>query len=132
MKEEKRQRATKVLVVDDDLSMVQLLHLDLKKRGFEVFEALSGEEGLEIARGELPDVIILDVDMYPGISGAEVCRRLRLDSDTENIPIIFLTGKVNIDAMSRVFEGEAQDYIRKPFLPSVLVGKIEEFLERGI
>jgi CheY-like chemotaxis protein len=126
--EEERGKPPKVLVIDDDTIMVRLIIKILRDKELDVVSALSGEKGLRLAESEMPDVILLDVSMPPGISGPEVCSRLRLNPKTEKIPVIFLTARVDMDAMELRVEEEAQDYVLKPFLPSVLLTKIDEVL----
>jgi len=121
------EKRTKVLAVDDDPDIRGMISVALSARGFDVVTAGGGEEGLEIARIEKPDIIVLDVEM-PGMKGPEVCKALTADPGTCGIPIIFLTGKVDLDAMEETFEGGAQAYIMKPFSPFVLLDKIEEVL----
>lgn len=128
MVEERPDVSKKVLVIDDDPNLVRLVIRILKSKGFNVLSALSGEKGLRLARSEMPDVILLDVEMPPGISGSEVCNRLRLDPETVNTPVIFLTARVDMYAMELRVEEEAQEYLLKPFLPSVLISRIEEVL----
>jgi two-component system phosphate regulon response regulator PhoB len=124
---------TKVLVIDDERLIADTISISLRRlSGFEVLTALSGEKGIELARSESPDIILLDVKMPPGIAGPEVCRRLRSDSSTAEIPIIFLTGNLDIDAMAETVELEAQGFMLKPFSPGDLIDKISEILGLGL
>lgn len=120
----------KILLVDDDPDIRTSVRISLKMEGHRVIEAASGEEGLLLAKSEAPDIIVLDVEMPPGIGGPEVCRRLREQPETEDIPIIFLTARVDLDAMEETIEEEAQAYLLKPFPPIDLLNKIEEVLGR--
>jgi DNA-binding response OmpR family regulator len=130
--EETTEGSVKVLVIDDDPDLIKLITEIMKLKGFNVLGALSGEEGVRLAKSEAPDAILLDVAIPPGITGSEVCKMLRLDPETKNIPVIFLTAWVDVDAMELCVEEEAQDYVLKPFLPSVLVSKIDEVLRRNV
>lgn len=121
-------KGVKVLLVDDDVSLVKTASIFLKDEGYQVLEAFNGEQGLEIATSELPDIIILDIEMPPGISGPEVCRRLRALPETADIPIIFLTAKVDLDAMEATIDQDAQGYILKPMSGFDLLDKIDEVL----
>jgi DNA-binding response OmpR family regulator len=114
--------------VDDDVNLVRTAAMYLREEGYEVIEAFSGEEGLELAVGGKPDIIILDIEMSPGMSGPEVCAKLRAQPDTSEIPIVFLTAKVDLDAMEATIDQEAQGYMLKPMSAGDLLDKIEEIL----
>lgn len=120
-------RPPKVLLVDDDKNMVASMRAFLKRTGYGVLEAYDGPTALEIATRESPDIIILDIEM-PGMKGAEVVKRIRADSRTEGIPVIFLTARVDLDAMEVTVEEEAQGYLLKPLSTGDLLLKIEEVL----
>ena len=124
---------TKVLVIDDEQIITDTISISLGRlAGFEVLTAPNGKKGIELARSESPDIIILDVYMPPGIAGAEVCRRLRSDSSTADIPIVFLTGYLDLDAMEETLESGAQGFMLKPFSSGDLIDKISEILGLGI
>lgn len=120
-------RPPKVLLVDDDKNMVASMRAFLKRTGYGVLEAYDGPTALEIATRESPDIVILDIEM-PGMKGAEVVKRIRADSRTEGIPVIFLTARVDLDAMEVTVEEEAQGYLLKPLSTGDLLLKIEEVL----
>lgn len=124
--EDSGRRHIKLLLIDDDPDIIETVSMVLKNEGFEVFGALSGEEGIALARAERPDIIVLDVEMPPGIGGPEVCRRIRSDPDISEMPVIFLTGKVDIDAMEATLEEDAQGYLLKPFSALDLLDKLNE------
>jgi CheY-like chemotaxis protein len=128
MLDETERRKLTVLMVDDDRDILTAASVGLKREGYTVLSATSGEEGLELALKETPDIIILDVQMPPGMGGPEVCRALRERPDTARIPILFLTGKVDLDAMEETIEDNAQGYILKPFSVYDLLVRIDEVL----
>lgn len=118
--------ATKILVVDDEPAIVELVQYNLEREGFQVVTAVDGQAALAGARTEAPDLIVLDV-MLPEISGLDVCRTLR---QITNVPIILLTARK--DEVDRVLGLElgADDYVTKPFSPRELVARIKAILRR--
>lgn len=122
-----QETSVRVLLVDDDKDMVISLRSFLERRGYAVLEAYDGPSGVEAAATERPDIIFLDIEM-PGMDGNEVLSRLREDHRTSDIPVVFLTAKVNVDAMETAYEEVAQGYILKPIMTSTLLDKIEEVL----
>lgn len=119
----------KILVIEDDRDILELLTHQLSGEGYAIDIAESGEDGLRIARSEVPDLILLDL-MLPGIDGYDTCRILKNDSRTELIPIIMLTAKSEEQDIVTGFEAGADDYITKPFSISVLSARIETVLGR--
>ncbi len=120
---------TKVLVVDDEAPIRLLCRVNLEPEGMEVLEAADGQAGLETARAELPDVILLDV-MMPGMDGWEVAERLVEDEATNEIPLVFLTARAELRDRARGLELGGVDYITKPFNPTELASVVEHLLER--
>lgn len=120
---------TKVLVVEDDLSVAEVLVYNLKKEGFEVSRAHDGRDGLLQARLKLPDLVILDV-MLPSLNGLEVCRTLRAGEDTKNISILMLTAKSEDSDQIAGFSIGADDYVCKPFSVAVLLQRVKALLRR--
>ncbi|HXX58882.1 MAG TPA: response regulator [Thermodesulfovibrionales bacterium] len=120
----------KILVVDDEPDIVELVSYNLKKEGFEVSSASDGEEALTKMKKGSFDFFILDL-MLPGIQGMELCRILRNDPKTKNVPIIMLTAKG--EEVDRILglESGADDYISKPFSPRELVARIRAVLRRS-
>ena len=120
----------KILVVDDEQDIIELLSYNLIREGFDVSAATDGEEGLKKVRGEIFDIVILDL-MMPGMQGMELCRILRNDPKTRNIPIIMLTAKT--DEVDRILglEMGADDYLTKPFSVRELVARIKAVLRRS-
>ena len=117
----------KVLIVDDEKTLVKALKFSLEKEGFRVIEAYNGEEALQKVADEEPDLIILDL-MLPGLDGFEVCRRIRKNNE---VPIIMLTARGDdIDKVLGLELG-ADDYMTKPFNPRELVARIKAILRRS-
>jgi len=113
-----------ILLVDDNPGITALM---LKSRGYSVSIASDGLEGIEKAKDEAPDLILLDI-MMPGMDGYEACVRLKTDADTKHIPVIMLTAKEDPEAISKSHKLGADDYIVKPFNLPVLVSKLKAFL----
>jgi DNA-binding response OmpR family regulator len=115
----------KVAVIDDDPEMVKAIRMMLKLAGAEVLEAISGVTGYLLIKRELPDAVLLDI-MMPDIDGFEVCRKLKLNPTTKDIPVIFVTARTGQDHIDRGLSLGAQGYITKPFGPDDLIDKISE------
>ncbi len=105
----------KILIVDDQPEVCRLLQVVLRAEGREILYAETGEEGLKLARRQLPDLILLDVMMPGGMDGFEVARRLKADPATANCPVIAMTAKVQTQDRDNAFAAGADDYLRKPF-----------------
>lgn len=120
---------TKILVVDDDATILKLLELVLRQAGYTVLTAKSGEDGLQVAQTQKPDVAILDV-MLPGMNGYTLCRRLRQNSATALMPILMLTAQAETRDKLAGFEAGADDYLTKPFDPEELVARLRVLLAR--
>jgi len=118
-----------VLIVEDEQDVVDLLRYNLNRAGFGVSIAENGLRGLEKARAERPDVIILDL-MMPEMTGEKVCRALKEDASTAGIPIIMLTAKDQPGDRITGFELGADDYVPKPFSPRELVLRVQALLRR--
>lgn len=121
---------SRILVVEDEKNILELIKYNLEREGFQVLTALDGTQGLEMAREENPDLIVLDV-MLPGMNGLEVCRELLLDHMTRRVPIIMLSARA--EELDRVLglEMGADDYIVKPFSPRELVARVKARLRRS-
>jgi putative two-component system response regulator len=117
-----------VLIVDDVVDNIQVAMNVLKEENYNLTFALHGEEALEIIKENDFDLILLDI-MMPGIDGFEVCTRLKADEKTQDIPIIFLTAKTNIESISQAFQIGAVDYLIKPFNPDELIARVRNHLE---
>jgi two-component system, OmpR family, alkaline phosphatase synthesis response regulator PhoP len=120
----------RVLVVDDERDILELVRYNLDKEGFQVTGVETGEDALASARARLPDIVILDL-MLPGVDGLEVCRRLKADPKTRGIPIVMLTAKGDDADVVAGLELGASDYVTKPFSPRVLTARIRAVLRRG-
>jgi two-component system alkaline phosphatase synthesis response regulator PhoP len=120
----------RILVVDDEIYIVHILDFSLGMEGYEVLTALDGEQALEKARNEKPDLIVLDI-MMPKLDGYETCRRLKADPETKDVPVILLSAKGRNVDQKVGFEVGADDYITKPFSPRKLVERINAILGHG-
>jgi two-component system, OmpR family, alkaline phosphatase synthesis response regulator PhoP len=119
----------KILIVEDEKDIVKMLDYNFKKEGFKTLFAYDGEEALDLAVRELPDLIILDL-MLPGIDGLEVCKSLKGERKTSSIPIIMLTAKTREADKVVGLELGADDYVTKPFSPRELIARIKAVLRR--
>jgi len=124
------QTKRRVLVVDDERDIVDLVRYNLNKNGYTALVAVDGNTAIEIAQRELPDLIVLDL-MLPGMSGMEVARRLKGDARTAHIPIVMLTAKgEETDVVVGLTLG-ADDYVTKPFSMKILLARLATVLRRG-
>jgi two-component system alkaline phosphatase synthesis response regulator PhoP len=117
----------KILVVDDEIYIVHILDFSLGMEGYEVITALDGEQAIEKAHAEKPDLIVLDI-MMPKLDGYETCKALKGDPTTRDIPVILLSAKGRNVDQKIGFEVGADDYITKPFSPRKLVERINSIL----
>ena len=117
----------RILVVDDEIYIVHILDFSLGMEGYEVITALDGEQALEKARAEKPDLIVLDI-MMPKLDGYETCKLLQAEVGTKDIPVILLSAKGRNVDQKIGFEVGADDYITKPFSPRKLVERINAIL----
>jgi len=117
----------KILVVDDETDIIQLVTARLKAAKFEVISALDGQAGLELAQKEKPDLIILDL-MLPKMDGYTVCGLLKHDINYKEIPIILFTARDQAIDKQKGMEVLADAYITKPFEPETLISKVDELL----
>lgn len=120
-----------ILIVDDEEDVLELVRYNLEKEGYAVQTATCGEDALKKTVNKLPDMIILDL-MLPGIDGLTICKKLKADSRTQNIPVIMLTAKSEDSDVVTGLEIGADDYITKPFSPKVLIARIRRLLHRNI
>lgn len=120
----------KIIIVEDESDISVPLSYTLKKEGYSVDVAENGVEGLELIRKERPHLTIIDV-MLPGIDGFEICRRLRMDRTTENVPILILTAKSEQTDIVLGLGLGADDYVTKPFSTAQLLARVRAVLSRG-
>ncbi|MDD5247022.1 MAG: response regulator [Candidatus Omnitrophica bacterium] len=120
----------KILIVDDEKDIVKMLDYNLKKDGYRVISASDGEDALDLAGREHPDLIVLDL-MLPGLDGLEVCKTLKKEGKTASIPIIMLTAKTQESDKVIGLELGADDYMTKPFSPRELLARIKAVLRRA-
>jgi two-component system alkaline phosphatase synthesis response regulator PhoP len=119
----------KILVIDDELEIVELLSYNLQKEGYEVFTAHNGKKGVEVARQCLPDLILMDI-MMPYMDGVEACRLIRETPELKDVYIIFLTARAEEYSEVAAFDTGADDYIVKPIKPRALMSRVSAFLRR--
>ncbi|MDY7041077.1 MAG: response regulator [Chloroflexota bacterium] len=119
----------KILIIDDDDTYRSVINDVLTESGYLVVEARSGMDGLEQARKEVPDVILLDI-MMPVMDGYQTCRELRRNPSTRGIPIVMLTALTDSEAQFKSKEAGADDYIAKPYPPREMKNRIDRQLRR--
>jgi len=119
----------KIVIVEDEKDIVKMLEYNLKKEGYRVFSVRDGEDALDSANREHPDLIILDL-MLPGMDGLEVCKELKKETKTASIPVIMLTAKSQESDKVIGLELGADDYVTKPFSPRELIARIKAVLRR--
>ena len=118
-----------ILVIEDEVDILALVHYTLAKEGYTVTPVTSGEDGLKAAAGKRPDLILLDL-MLPGMDGLEVCRRLKKNPETAPVPIVMVTAKGEEADVVAGLELGADDYVAKPFSTKVLLARIKTVLRR--
>jgi len=125
-----RDRPARILIADDDPSLVRYVEAVLRKDKYEILSALNGKEAIDLALSEQPDLILLDV-MMPKLSGYEVARRLRERPEFQDTPIIMFTARADEEDIVRSFESGVNDYIGKPAKPSLLRSRVRHWLMRS-
>ena len=120
----------KIVVIEDEVDILEVINYNLSKEGFDVCSALDGEEGLALIKKEVPDLVLLDL-MLPGLDGIEICRKLKTDYSTRSIPIIMVTAKGEESDIVLGLGMGADDYMVKPFRPRELMARIRSVLRRG-
>ena len=125
-----RNRPARILIADDDPSLVRYVEAVLRKDKYEIFSALNGKEAIKLALNEQPDLILLDV-MMPKLSGYEVARQLREKPEFQDTPIIIFTARADEEDIVRSFESGVNDYIGKPAKPSLLRSRVRHWLMRS-
>jgi len=120
----------KILIIDDEADLVNMLKMRLEAAGYDVISAGDGQEGLGIIRKSKPDLVVLDL-MLPGMDGYKVCGLLKNDKRYSEIPVIIFSARAQQSDMKMGEEVGADAYITKPFEPKALLDKIEELIKRG-
>ena len=120
----------RVVYIEDEQEMIDLVRLILNRKGFEIVGANGGREGLDAVRRVLPDLVLLDL-MMPDMDGWDVYQQMKADESTQNIPVIVVTAKAqSIDKVLGLHIAKVDDYISKPFSPQELVDSVEKVLAR--
>jgi phosphate regulon transcriptional regulator PhoB len=122
--------AGRVLVVEDERDVAELIRYNLSKEGYDVVVTASGTDAVKQAREARPDIVLLDI-MVPHLNGWEVCRRLKQDAETRTVPVIMVTGRAEEGDKVLGFEMGADDYVTKPFSPRELVARVRAVVRRG-
>ncbi|MDA8017502.1 MAG: response regulator [Thermoanaerobaculia bacterium] len=120
----------KVVVIEDEPDILEVIDYNLTREGFSVFAAASGDEGLKAILREAPDLVLLDL-LLPGLDGIEVCRKLKMDPVTQKIPIIMVSAKGEESDIVLGLGVGADDYVTKPFRPKELIARVKAVLRRG-
>lgn len=120
----------KILIVDDEPHLVEVIASRLKANHYKVATAISGQEGIDKAKKEKPKLILLDI-LMPDMDGYQVLQRLKEAPETREVPVIILTVKKWSEDVQKALEGGAADYLAKPFTPATLLEKIEGALHHG-
>jgi two-component system response regulator VicR len=120
----------KILCIEDDQEMIDLIQLILKRRGFEIQGARSGKDGLEIIRNDHPDLVLLDL-MMPDMDGWEVYQQMKADEAIRDIPVIVVTARAqSIEKVLGLHIAKVEDFIVKPFSPKDLLASVDKVLQR--
>ncbi|MXX76616.1 MAG: response regulator [Holophagales bacterium] len=122
--------AMKVVVIEDEPDILELIEYNLRREGFEVATATTGRSGLAVIGREKPDIVLLDL-LLPGLDGLDVCRRLRAVESTRDLPVIMVTARGEESDVVLGLGVGADDYIHKPFSPSELIARVRAVLRRG-
>lgn len=120
-------RSSLILIVDDNISNLQVLGAVLSGKGYEIAVAADAVEALEFLGGDIPDLILLDI-MMPGTDGFELCRKIKLMDKLSEVPVLFLTALTDPDSIVKGFDSGAVDYISKPFNNAELLARIKTHL----
>lgn len=118
-----------ILIVDDEEDIRELVELNLRREGYQTLTCDTGERALELVDSKRPDLVVLDL-MLPGVDGLEVCKRLKADPDTRQVPVVMLTAKGEEADVVAGLELGADDYVTKPFSGKVLVARVRRLLRR--
>jgi CheY-like chemotaxis protein len=128
MRGSKKMKGSKIVYIEDDKDLIDLVSMILKPHGYDVLGSTDGHEGLDLIRIQKPDLILLDL-MIPDLSGWEIYKIISADPNTENIPVIIITAKSQpIDQVLGTHIAKVEGYICKPFMPSELIERVEQIL----
>ncbi len=119
----------KVLIVDDEEDILEILEYNLQKEGYDVVKARNGKEAIDVATNELPDIVLLDI-MMPFMDGIQACQEMRKIPALENVYIIFLTARIEEYSEIAGFSAGADDYLNKPIKPGALISRLKSVLKR--
>ena len=120
----------RILCIEDEPEMIDLISLILERRGFEVLGAVGGQEGLDAVRREKPDLVLLDL-MMPDVDGWEVYRQMKADEELKDIPVVVVTAKAqSIDKVLGLHIAKVDDYVTKPFGPGDLLESVDRVFEK--
>lgn len=119
-----------IMIVDDDVQMLDMVELVLRREGFTVKRAASGHEALDVTSAQTPDLFVIDA-MMPEMDGIALCRKLRAQPHTANTPIIFLTGNTSSNNVVDALNSGGDDFIRKPFVPRELIARVRAHIRRS-
>jgi CheY-like chemotaxis protein len=117
----------RILICDDDPAILRVIQVNLEVEGYDVLTAHHGEEALEVAHAEHPDLIILDI-MMPRLDGYQTCEQLKAADDTKEIPVIFLSAKAQASDIEKGKSYGVEEYLTKPFDPTDLIDVVERLL----
>ncbi|MCC7442109.1 MAG: response regulator transcription factor [Bdellovibrionales bacterium] len=120
----------RVLVIEDEEDIAELLKVNLEGQGYSVKVASTGEAGIKAVQAEKPGLVLLDL-MLPGMDGLEICRKLRAEESKGRIPIVMITAKGSEEDVVRGLEAGADDYVTKPFSPKVVLARVQAVLRRA-
>jgi DNA-binding response OmpR family regulator len=120
----------RILCIEDEEEMIDLMRLILERKGFEVLGAVGGQEGLDAVRREKPDLVLLDL-MMPDVDGWEVYRQMKSDAELQDIPVVVVTAKAqSIDKVLGLHIAKVDDYVTKPFGPGDLLESVERVFQK--
>jgi two-component system response regulator VicR len=120
----------RILCIEDEPEMIDLIRLILERKGFDVLGAVGGQEGLDAIRREKPDLVLLDL-MMPDVDGWEVYRQMKADDELQKIPVVVVTAKAqSIDKVLGLHIAKVDDYVTKPFGPNDLLESVERVLQK--
>ena len=123
-------KSEKVIVIEDEADILEVIQYNLEREGYRVRTARDGQQGLQLIKKEMPDIVLLDL-MLPSLDGIEVCRKLKEGPITHSIPIIMVTAKGEESDIVLGLGIGADDYVTKPFSPKELMGRVKAVLRRG-